>query len=429
MSPAKGWVEVNDNEPYKSQWQEIAAPEQEPQKNFMDVVKERISGLKNVPEELKRESGIFGPAVKQGFQEAVGSLPYIGKNFPAPNRPPTGSEPDEELRSLGRFTGKLPVMGGIAAPIAAGGSVLGLPAIAAASLGAGAAGGLTTPGDTFHRLVGAGKSASAVSSIMAGLKLPQVVKILRSKFDPKEIWSSIQKGHDEMDAESKGLFENVKKEGVSREIPANSNPKLQEMIEHAEDYLPEGKAMRQLVERAKTGDYQAVRDLQSDMGTLGTDYKLSRMASERYKGRNLLKYRRAINNLTINHLEDTGHKDLASDLKKAIDLYRELKNTYYKNRTIGNLVNKNTRAEPASAKFLERSSVAVDKLKDLHPEINETLRLKGQREKLMKALKISKTAGHIAGVGIPSLAGLKYLFGKGKHESENYDFNSNSGEY
>ncbi len=96
-----------------------------------------------------------------------------------------------------------------------------------------------------------------------------------------------------------------------------------ELIKDAAQFLPKTSAYKNMLKEASKGDYNALFNLQSDLGKHSSDYAKSFFsAAERAHGRAGLTTRNKL--LTEIHagLNDVGHKDVSELLKKGQDEYR-----------------------------------------------------------------------------------------------------------
>lgn len=355
------------------------------------------------------------PGMKEGFQESLSAIPGIGKYMPTPT--PQAPVPSEEgastFRNVGRIAGGAPVIAGLAAPMAMGGEALGIPAAISEIGSAGVAGGLTTPGDLFHRAIGAVESAAPVGAGKALLKLPEVMKTLTSKVNPKEWPYAVQKAHDFLESKAKDIYNFVKGEAQPRGV---GNLELDKDLFNEIKELPisSSKEFKDLVSRAEKGDYEALRDLQSEIGSYGSEIKGSSLASERYTGRSILNLRKRFNEDMYKKMEERGAGDLAKMLKEANEHYTNMHEIYHQVPSIKKIVSKEKGRiipkNPISA--LSEESDRIKPFLSAHPEIGEGLKLHANKKEIMKSLKnIGIPVGSSIGSALSTAALMKYLFG------------------
>lgn len=350
--------------------------------------------------EGSREQGKgFVSGAKEKFLQQIAAL----KGKEREPAMPQNSKYPEWMKSgemLGHFVGGLPlILGGSAA----GGAVGGLPGaiIGGASMGFG-----TTSGDVPARAIGA-LEGGATSIGKEILKTPQFLKALFTKSNPEKLFHSVQKGHDILHESAVSGYEHVGKEILNRGVPRF--PVSPKQIDEATQHMAKTKANAKLIKDAKNGDYEAIRQLQSDLGKEAEKLKSSDSFAERNLGKEMFEQRQGINDIVQNHLKETGHKDLAEQLKKSNDLYAKKHDIYYDHNVIGKMVHPDTRKIPKNPMniFSERS-VQLNKLIKEHPEIAEEVELLKAKKKIAQSLKTGKN------VGIGALA----LFGGKK----GYDF-------
>src|SRR5258708_5238366 len=172
----------------------------------------------------------------------------------------------------------------------------------------------------------------------------KVIKPLFHKGSPQKTASYIQKGHDVLENESTALFKEVEDEAVKRGI--NKMPIPDKLISEAESYLPKTRASEELIKKAKTGEYTAIRKLQSDLRHRGELLKGSELGADRDIGEELLDLRDKINEEVANTFEVFGHSDLKDKLSNATSMYKNVKDIYFSHPVIANMVKKGLRKIP-----------------------------------------------------------------------------------
>lgn len=230
----------------------------------------------------------------------------------------------------------------------------------------------------------------------------KVSNIFSQKNRSNEASKLIQIGHDKLLSQSQDIYnlvgDEVKNAGFKR-IPITES-----FIDKSRKYLPKTDAVNSLIERAKTGDYEAVRDLQSDLGSEGSGYISSKTKAENHKGREALELREKINNEMYKYFEDHGREDLSKLLKDANGKYKKLNKVYHeKSPVISKLVHKEKREIPKNIfNVIERESVPMNRLLKQHPEVKKILDTHKKINKIKSGLDIAKWA-------IPAVAGEEYL--------------------
>ena len=151
----------------------------------------------------------------------------------------------------------------------------------------------------------------------AGKILKAPVKALVNAFkapDLKQAIKNTQAKVNAVDRETGKIFDTVEQEvgknGVSK-IPLDKS-----VIDESERYLANTPANKALIERARTGAYKALRQLQADLRVKGEKALSFVIISENTMGEEMLATRDQVNSAIQTHLEDTGYKDLADMLIK-----------------------------------------------------------------------------------------------------------------
>jgi hypothetical protein len=249
-------------------------------------------------------------------------------------------------------------------------------------------GGIQSP-DVEHRSENAIKGAvnaaipgMAIKGIKgaSNLKMPAAF----NKIDYEKPIEQIRSKYDLRDALSSKEFTDIKNEAYGRGV--NIIPNIDKTIEAIEKgkYLPNTEAFKKLINKAKTGDYEAVRDLQTDLGHFGVSNRSSHIQAEKYKGIEMLDLREKINDAIQKHFKDQGHNDLADRLQNARNEYNDIIKTYHNTsgktattstRAISKMVDKSKRLTPRNPEtvFTEKSK-PLDEFIKKHPEIAEVLK-------------------------------------------------------
>jgi hypothetical protein len=349
-----------------------------------------------------------------------GARAVLGKETPLPELPQ--GEWEKGGRETGRFIGGVAPMAGVGAGIAMTGGLAGLPAAEAA--GAFGGGFAATPGNVVERGIAGAKNLLP----MALLKIPGLAKALFTKYNPDSMVHAVQKGHDVLEKEASDAFNLVKDQIKQRNIGMEGKPNIspgehkliidQHILDEAEDMLAKTRANKKLIENARSGDYDAIHKLQSDLGKKGRKKLSADSGAENDEGEEMLDTRSKINETIENTLRSKGHNDLADELKKGRDLWHRLKELYYSRPSIAQMVDPELRLIPSNAEniFSEKSK-PMTRIHEAHPEIPETLELiknKNTAQKLIKAGKYGAKASGLIGGG--------YLLGKSGNVPDLTDF-------
>ena len=254
------------------------------------------------------------------------------------------------------------------------------------------------PGDELLRGLPAGAAMAPLGELMPGISSALTKEA--SKLKPESAYKFIQGAHDIKEKALSDIFTNVSQKanelGVKVKLPKDL---IAQIIENG----PKTDRFKNFVNKAKNGDYDALRKLQSELYTRGKNYKKSNLASETDFGDILFEQRAKINDAIIKALAKSQQPKLAEALHGARVGWKELEDLYYSNPTIAKLVG-SEREVPYTYKPLRKESAYMNKLKEEHPEIEK--KLKNAR----RAKQISTLLG----------AGVYGLYKKGKPSYEDY---------
>lgn len=200
-------------------------------------------------------------------------------------------------------------------------------------------------------------------------------------------------------AEAGKIFDRVEKEVESKGI--SKIPIDNDLIKTAETYLAKTPANKDLIKRAKSGDYKALRSLQADLRVKGEKALSSKLAAENTMGEEILSTRDQVNQSIQDHLESTGYKDLANLLNKARKDYKNIQKTYFSSPALAKVFGKSQKVPSNPKTLLSEESTEMNKFMSAHPEV------KGALSKALKHEKKMKTLSRLgAGLGIGTSAEL-----------------------
>lgn len=273
-----------------------------------------------------------------------------------------------------------------------------------------------TPGDSREKalgavealaLGGAGKVAGKVAQKTAQ-NVPSFLRGLTSKSTPEALVEAAQKPHDILQRTADELYgqvrSGIKKRGIS--IPVKP-----EYLAQAEEILPKTRASRQLIDKARSGDYEAVHDLQSHLYKKGTKGLASDDIALENQGEEIIDLRNKINDDLEQHLIKNGHVDIAHVLRQGKNMYKKLMDTYFhKNlpKGIGKLVHQDLRLIPENpVNLFKQNSVPMKRFLEQHPEVAKHSKELMEKEKAMKDLKRIMLR---AGIGGGTIAGGKSIY-------------------
>ncbi|PWU05066.1 MAG: hypothetical protein C5B43_03870 [Verrucomicrobia bacterium] len=266
--------------------------------------------------------------------------------------------------------------------------------------------------DLIENMIGAASGAPGMNVLAKGMSsvAKGAFNVLNQK-NPKDLAYSVQKAHDFLKSKAEDIYNFVKGEATPRGI---GNIKIgEDLFKEIED-LPISKSpeFKDLISRAMNGDYEALRDLQSEIGSYGMSMKGSPLPSERYYGRSILNLRNRFNNDMYKQMEELGAGDLTNMLKEANKHYTKLHETYYKVPMIKKIVEEGKRIIPKNPiKSFSEESQRMESFAKEHPEIVEAVKKSLQAKKFIKNAKtVGKVAAYTApGVGLPLYMAYKLL--------------------
>lgn len=212
-----------------------------------------------------------------------------------------------------------------------------------------------------------------------------------SQSTPEILNQSIQAHHDSLLQSAQGDFQHVVNEVKNRNVP---NIKISKDIIkqlRTPGYFPKTEATKKLIQDVEKGDYNALRDAQSDLFHEGNRRNRSPLSSERNQGKEMHDLRDKINNIISEHLIKTGNTDLNEILESGKNKYFNLKDLYNAKGVppaIKKLVDKDYREIPPDIyKTLSKTSKPINKLKEANPEIEKQLLKEERRKNALNTLK------------------------------------------
>ena len=109
----------------------------------------------------------------------------------------------------------------------------------------------------------------------------------------------------------------IKERGIDKlSVPSD-------IFKDAKEFLPKTTPYKKLLEKAKTGDYDSLFTLQSDLRKIGSQLKRSISGAERIHGGEALKLRQKLQDSMKSHLRKEGHEDIAGLITKGQNKYRQ----------------------------------------------------------------------------------------------------------
>lgn len=228
----------------------------------------------------------------------------------------------------------------------------------------------------------------------------------------KSLSNSITNTHDFLENRAIKGFENVSKEAYKRGI--SKVPIESTFIDNLKEFFPKTRQANQLLEKAKNGDYDSLRKIQSELYTKGKDSLKSPLESERLRASEIFEKRNDINQSISNHLQNLGHTDLDKILNNARQDYSTLQKIYYNpkmNRSIINMVDRDFRKVPKNlVKILQENSNPMKQLRSFHPGLENNLNKYLYKQSAKNALSTLSELGIPLGIGALGAAGaMKYM--------------------
>jgi superoxide dismutase len=257
------------------------------------------------------------------------------------------------------------------------------------------------PGDALLQAL-PGLLASAPLAKM----LPSTTKAITSGIKevlPQNAYKFIQRAYDAKENNLSNSFNEIAKAAESEGVKVKLPKKL---IENIIEAGPKTERFKTFVDKAKTGDYKALRKLQTELFHRGKRNSKSILGSDQDLGEILFEQRDKINNEIMKALHKSKQPELAQQLSDTRAGWKQLEETYHKNPTISKLVGEE-REVPFTYKPLRKESASINRLKEEHPQIQRKLR----NSAIMKAL------------GTSAAAGAYGLYRGSKPSSSGYDYN------
>jgi hypothetical protein len=365
-------------------------------------------GISNVTDKIPAVAGgllqgasipIRGAAglIPTEFTQNLANSPDLSNLFKKPE-----TEGDQYFNMAGQLVGGGGMFGKLMQGIKGASQAAQIPKALQNTLALGGAGAIATPGDATNRALGAGGAlALGGAGKVAGKaaeKLPGLIRGLSTKSTPEALVESIQKPHDKLQSTADELYGQVKQAIKKRDVKI---PVKDEYLNEIVDILPKTRASRKLIEKAKTGDYESVHELQSHLYKKGTKGLSSDDIALENQGEEILDLRDKINDDLEKHLIKEGHIDIAHVLKQGKKSYAKLKDTYYDKllpKGIGKLVHSETRLVPENPeKLLSQNSEPMKKFLSSHPEAAKHSQGIKEKEAALKSLNKALLGTGVAG--------------------------------
>lgn len=225
--------------------------------------------------------------------------------------------------------------------------------------------------------------------------------------DLKESIRQTQSKVNQAMSEAGKIFDKVENEVEAKGL--SKVPVDKDVIKQAESFLANTPANKELIKKAKTGDYKALRSLQADLRVKGEKALSSAFTAENKMGEEILSTRDEVNKSIQNHLEKTGYEDLANALNEARGKYKDIQKTYFSTPSLAKVFGKSQKVPKNPKTLLTEESAEMKKFMKAHPEVEKDLAKALKHEKKMNRLKL---VGSVLGIGTTAEVAREILGGK-----------------
>ena len=318
------------------------------------MVQNAINAVKSIlptptlPLGLNVASGLLSSPLPQPYRNAMAQAPQIatGTNYGVPQQIASG-------------------IGNSLPALATGGPNIATQAISGFGMGAAQA----PPGQRME-----GGLTNALVTTLLGKVIPSAGKMAESIISPvtkNDFAQSVQGVHDAISNDASQGFQNVT-QGVNdrgiNQVPLTLSTMNDISNAVKSGYLPNKPQTTDLLNNASFGDFNALRDLRSELWKRATKASSSDSLIDNNKGDEMFDLMSRIDNHISNHLDNTGNTDLSSQLRDSMDKYKYLKDTFYnKNLPVGmkKLVNPEIRETPDNlGTLIQRDSIPMNNVRN-----------------------------------------------------------------
>lgn len=208
-----------------------------------------------------------------------------------------------------------------------------------------------------------------------GAKALKMAKAL----NPVRLVKDLQASHDAQVAANSALYQDAgklaKQRGVTN-VPLNPS-----VINNVTKHFPSTPRVKDLINKALTGDYDALHEFQSELGRRGTKWINHGGQAEENAAEELLSARDQINNAIESHFDTTGNSDIADMIRKGRAGWRSLKQDFYEYNPIKNMVHPDLKKVPKNPwSILTEDSVPVKNVLNKHPWVGNDVALHIMRQ-------------------------------------------------
>ncbi len=225
----------------------------------------------------------------------------------------------------------------------------------------------------------AGKGYAGIKNLLANNEpIKNAISNPKSLLTTKNsIKNDLLNKHDFLENKASNAFNHVSDEVNTRginHIPLEHHLP-DDFFEKAKNYFPNTMASENLLNKAKTGDYNSLRKMQSDLYKRAKKNLSSQFDADNLKGAEMLEKRNDINQAISNHLKNKGQHDLSKILDEARADWRTLQNTYYNENVSNSLIkmfDKNVRKIPKNlVNLLTEESIPMKNILNFHPGLEQ----------------------------------------------------------
>lgn len=188
---------------------------------------------------------------------------------------------------------------------------------------------------------------------------------------------------------------------AAKDLGISRMPIKKELFSEIEKKMPDKKSIKLVLDKAKSGDYQDIRDLQSSMFEQAKKHQASDNVADQNLGDHLMELRDELNSDLKQHLINEDAPQLANTLQEAMNEWRKINELYGKNRAVAKLVGPDKHEQKNIMEVLQEKSEPMKLFRLHHPEIEQSIKYEKYDKQMKKGLKYLSA--------IPAFSFLKYM--------------------
>lgn len=339
--------------------------------------------------------------------EQLARAPFEGlenqKPFSLPPQQPSQSWGETIGRGAGDIAGTL----GVSAPVFIGAEEAlpaAIPGLIKTGLSAFTAGAASKEGGEKERgKQGLIDSLLATSLGMLGKGAQKVLPAFKRTPDLEAKIKDLQTQENQIKDVLGNEFDSIATEAEARGI--NKIPVDKKVMEQIDKYTVKSKANKLLLEKAKQGDYESLRRLQSHLRERADKLKASQDVAQNDLGELMSDLREDINGAIEKELKAKGHDDLVDKLNATKSKYKAYKDKFFANKELSRIFGGEEELPSNLLNVLTKQKNSMKKFREMSPELDEMLKtILEKKEATEKLKKIGLT-----GAGLGSLYGLEQL--------------------